>query len=119
MQERRTYPRFNCPVNMFCGFRFEEEKDFAGNIINISREGMVFSLAKSLESDSVIDLSLSYPDIKRLIPLRLKIVWMHSGGALNTYGAKFVDIQSEDKTDLLSLFYKNWTEKVLSDPKAV
>ena len=117
MQERRRYPRFNCPSNKFCSYRFEEEKDFSGNIMNISRGGITFSSLKALRGNSVVNLNLTYIDIEKQIFLKIKIIWSHHGKILHTYGARFINILAEDKANLLDGFFEDWKKKILLEKK--
>ncbi|MBL7197546.1 MAG: PilZ domain-containing protein [Candidatus Omnitrophica bacterium] len=117
MQERRIYPRFSCPTDKFCSFRFEGEKDFSGNIMNISRKGINFSSVKALKSSGIVNLNLTYSDIERQIFLKIKIIWSHHGKVLHTYGARFINIPAEDKASILDGFFEDWKKKILLEKK--
>jgi len=116
-EERRKYPRFFCPNDKFCSFRLKGEREFSGNIMNISRDGIAFSSPKALKSDSIIDMSLTYSDIERQIPSKVEVIWSRPSKVINSYGAKFVDIQAEDKADLLDFFYEDWKKRVVRERK--
>lgn len=123
MEERRLYPRFNCPIDKFCGFRLEGENDFIGNVVNVSRHGVTLSTTRQLTNDAIINLNLNYTDIQKQIPSSVKIIWAKSGKVLHTYGAQFLDIKAEDKIELMENFYENWKKKTtdqqrMSSPQA-
>jgi len=115
MKDKRKYPRFGCPNNRFCSYRFKGEKDFSGNVMNVSREGITFSSLKSLRKNSVINLNLVYLDMNQEIFSTVEIVWSHRGKIIHIHGARFIKIQPEDKADLLDFCYEDWKKRLLAE----
>ena len=114
MQERRKFPRLECPKDKQCTVMSAKLRDFQGELKNISRSGTTLISKNQLKNNDKIDILIKYPELDREVPSVVEIVWSHFKNTLYTYGTKFVNIKSEDKYDLLDHFYESWKNQILS-----
>lgn len=115
MQERRKFPRLECPKDKSCTVTSTKAMDFKGELSNISRDGArLVSKNRFADAFDKVDISINYPELERTIPSMVQLVWHRAEKDRHTYGAKFLSIKNEDKFDLLEHFYEDWKNKILS-----
>ena len=112
-KERRVFPRLECPKDKTCSIVGREVGGFNGELMNISRSGASFASKNHLNDKDKVDVFIRYDEIDKSIPSAVQIVWSHLRKGLYTYGGRILDINSEDKYDLLDHFYEGWKKDIL------
>jgi len=115
MDDRRVFPRIDCPKDNPCTVTSKEEGRFSGELINISRKGASIVSKNRIDKNSKLDLVIKYPKIDRIIPSVIQIVWSSFKDGSYAYGGRLVDINNEDKFDLLDHFYESWKNNIVNN----
>lgn len=114
MEERRVFPRIDCPKDNCCTVACKEEGRFNGQLTNISRKGASIISQNRIEDNSKLDVVINYPDINREIHSVIQIIWSSFKDGNYRYGGRLVDINNEDKYELLDHFYESWKRDIVS-----
>lgn len=114
MEERRVFPRIDCPKDNHCIVTSTEEGRFSGELMNISRKGASIVSKNRIDDNSKLDVVIRYPEIDRNISSVIQIIWSSFKDGNYRYGGRLVDINNEDKYELLDHFYESWKEDILS-----
>ncbi len=115
MQERRVFPRIACPKDNQCTVTSTEEGKFSGELTNISRKGASIISKNRIEDNSKLGVVIKYPEINRNISSVIQIIWSSFKDGNYRYGGRLVDINNEDKYDLLDHFYESWKKDIVSN----
>lgn len=115
MEDRRVFPRIDCPKEDRCTVTSTKEGIFSGELMNISRKGASIVSKNRIEDNSKLDVVIKYPEINRNIPSVIQIVWSSFKDGNYRYGGRLVNINNEDKYDLLDRFYESWKKDIVSN----
>ncbi|MBM3248975.1 MAG: PilZ domain-containing protein [Candidatus Omnitrophica bacterium] len=113
MEDRRIFPRIGCPKDDHCTVTGKASR-FSGELMNISRKGALIVSKDRVDNDSKLDVVMRYPKIARDIPSIIQVVWSSFKDGNYTYGGKLVDINNEDKFDLMDNFYESWKRDLIA-----
>lgn len=101
-QFKRIYYRIN--INLF----LPENKTEEVEAVNISEGGVSFISSRLLETDSLVDVRITFPRNKKTIHTRARVAWVKKLGkgleeAVDRYqlGVEFIKLQDKDKNILL------------------
>jgi len=107
--ERRRFLRFETALNALCEI-ISEKWRATSKIKNISKDGALLTLPKSLKQGSEIKLSMDVPGDNVPIFASCKVAWQKEARKDNIYetGVKFTKLENPDKGRLLEYIYTEW-----------
>lgn len=112
MTERRKFLRFDTALNAICEIVSEQWKAVS-KIENISKEGALLLMPKTLEQGSELKLSMDVPGDNVPIFASCKVAWQSTPrkreeNASYETGVKFTEIDNHDRGRLLEFIYSQW-----------
>lgn len=112
MKERRKYIRFNAPLE--AEYIIPSKVRMEGKTLtrDFSREGLRLVIGSELTKGMKISLKINLPDAKRPIHAIGELAWskvLSSGKKVKLeVGAKLLEIDSSDKSEILDYVYNLW-----------
>jgi hypothetical protein len=114
MDEKRGNPRFECDDMSACAVEFPGI-DSLGYLSNLSRTGLAFSLPLQLRNDAVYKFDIRPNNSDRKIPCEARGVWVNTDEATQMClcGARIVDMDPGEKSDLIDQLYEGWKKRLV------
>jgi c-di-GMP-binding flagellar brake protein YcgR len=114
MDDRRKYKRF--PIELSAKYHIGGNGKWKGcTVTNISRNGMgiIVYLQEKLPLDSYLQLEIMFPSKEKKVRAIGILKWLTEVKEEKSYmsGVEFVEIDPEDKWELLDYAFDEWSKK--------
>ena len=113
MEDKRKSQRFGCIGDRTFVLMLKDR--LLGIIKDFSRGGISFSSTEKIAENTRLNFELELSGLNRRVPLEFEIIWKRPYLDQFIYGARFTNISSEDKFDVLDSLYRDWRKTLSAD----